>query len=107
METNFDFGLYLKLTLADTFAELIEIKVVDWLVMWAGFALVFAFYAIEPADTTYTFLFCELVIFFASVWLQAHLLHVKYQLLPDMHDSVISMLYRGDDSVDSSRSGLK
>ena len=70
MSIDFDFGLYLKLTLADTFAELIQIHVIDWVVMWGVFAVVFCLYAIEPTFTTVTFFICEMALFFASIWLQ-------------------------------------
>ena len=61
MSIDFDFGLYLKLTLADTFAELIQIHVIDWVVMWGVFAVVFCLYAIEPTLTTVTLSLCAIV----------------------------------------------
>lgn len=86
MNIDFDFGLYLKLTLADTFAELIQIHVIDWFVMWAVFAIVFCLYAIEPNLTTVTFFVCEMVLFLASIWLQvpthAPLVPVSLATLP-------------------------
>lgn len=77
MGVDFDFGLYLKLTLADTFAELIQIHVIDWVVMWFVFAVVFCLYAIEPTLTTVTFFICEMTLFFASVWLQVPMRHCR------------------------------
>mmetsp|Transcript_38397 Transcript_38397/g.90634 ORF Transcript_38397/g.90634 Transcript_38397/m.90634 type:complete len:998 (-) Transcript_38397:84-3077(-) len=82
MDPDFDFCQYLKLTLAHTFAEVIEIKPVDWLVLWLGFAIVFLFYFAEPEWLIWSFLVSELLILLLCVMTQAKLVKIRARLLP-------------------------
>eukprot|EP00282_Hemiselmis_andersenii_P028597 CAMPEP_0169449542 /NCGR_PEP_ID=MMETSP1042-20121227/12667_1 /TAXON_ID=464988 /ORGANISM="Hemiselmis andersenii, Strain CCMP1180" /LENGTH=771 /DNA_ID=CAMNT_0009561289 /DNA_START=94 /DNA_END=2405 /DNA_ORIENTATION=+ len=99
MESDFDFGQYLKRSLAETFAEIIEIKVIDWIVLWLGFAVVFVLYAIEPSLVVYYFIAIDVSLFLLSLSLYAHLSHVRSELLPDVHDEVKALSMDQDDSV--------
>uniref|UniRef100_A0A7S4KHI9 Uncharacterized protein n=1 Tax=Guillardia theta TaxID=55529 RepID=A0A7S4KHI9_GUITH len=83
---EFDFGMYLKLTLAHTYAKIIEIKPVDWLVLWILFGVVFFAYYLEPLAIIFTFIAVEFLVLVSAIALQKKLINIRYEMLPPMLD---------------------
>jgi hypothetical protein len=52
---DFNFGLYLKKTLAHSYAHIIEIAPVDWGVLWLVMGLLYTLYTLEPSATLVLF----------------------------------------------------
>jgi len=93
MEPDFDFCRYLKKTLALTFAEVIEITPVDWLVLWACFGIVFGLYYFQPTLTVWSFLVSEIAVLIVALVVQAKLVYIRYNLVPAVDKKAISATY--------------
>ena len=82
---DFDFGLYLKLSLANKYAHIIEIAPVDWGVLWVVTGVVFALYSMlesRPALEVALFFSFEGAILLLSVTIQQKLAGIRAALVP-------------------------
>jgi len=86
MPHDFDFGLYLKLTLAKTYAAIIEIKPLDWAILWAVMGIVFALFYSNPALVLYIFYVVELVIYALFITVFNKLVKIRRALVPQLEN---------------------
>mmetsp|Transcript_10060 Transcript_10060/g.24625 ORF Transcript_10060/g.24625 Transcript_10060/m.24625 type:complete len:739 (-) Transcript_10060:31-2247(-) len=82
LKHDFDFGHYLKLTLAHSCAHIIEIHPADWFILWLAFAGLFGTYYCFPDNSLMIFFLAEALMVLYTIWIQGHLVAIRLRLIP-------------------------
>jgi hypothetical protein len=79
---NFNFAQYLKLTLTQKYASIIEIAPVDWGILWVVMGIVFFFYYIDRDLALVLFFTGELAIYGLSLLVLDKVVKIRRALVP-------------------------
>jgi len=78
---DFDYGQYLKKTLAHTYAHIIELSPFDWGVLLMVMGIVYAVYYLNPQFVLYIFASLEMGLLLLSWIVLTKIMHIRCQLL--------------------------
>jgi len=78
---DFDYGKYLKKTLAHSYAHIIEISPVDWGVLWMVMGMIYSIYFFNPNSALYIFALFEAALLLLSCKVLTKIMHIRSQLL--------------------------